>query len=169
MAVIKLPGGLTVHTIPPPPAHFDPSKASDDELARHGFPRRPHGNKKLLACWHHLFREKVEYFQAGVVPADECESGPVARDLKLGNSRAGVSVSAPSGTQLVAVCGRWKIPDLKLPITKITPDWAGFNLCESWIGIEGPRAQGTENARAFAPGWVGMSGNPKQTGQPSKS
>jgi Peptidase A4 family len=53
MAGKQTPGGKKVHIFPPPPKDFDPFKATEKDLMRHGLPLRPdpHAQPGLAALW----------------------------------------------------------------------------------------------------------------------
>jgi hypothetical protein len=56
-------GKLKITTFDVPPAGFDPRSASDDVLARHGWPARPDAktSPRFRAQWERTFGGKVKY------------------------------------------------------------------------------------------------------------
>jgi len=51
MGKTVLPGGIAVHTFPPPPPGLDPAKATDRERAFYGYPRCPVEFPDLVERW----------------------------------------------------------------------------------------------------------------------
>ncbi len=130
---------------PPPPPGFDPVRASDEDLQRYGFPRRPHAVEDAagLRHWRALVSEVTTVISPvfGPLPADQVtsvnETGPDIDPTPLpsfgteGNWAGCVAFHEPNNT-VTAVSGSWIVPNMGTVAGQQPPF-----ICASWIGIDG--------------------------------
>jgi len=132
----------------PPPEGFDPLKAPDGALLRHGFPPRPQV-PALLEMWQRHFARPLNY----VVPVFEKISpghfhhGQTAGEIRNADSTnnwSGVILKNP-GTSgpLTWVMGRWNVPN-PYPATKL-PDFENY-MSAAWVGLDGNGTPGLVQA-----------------------
>ncbi|MGL6236691.1 MAG: G1 family glutamic endopeptidase [Segniliparus sp.] len=131
MNVRELP---RITTFGVPPSGFDPAAASDQELMRYGFPRRPAQPQQ---------RERYEQLLAGlgrdltvVTARVACHAeGFAGRDstLRFTDNAAwcGAIVEPPRGDSFDWVFGEWVVPHVGVPTDDQTYH------CASWVGIGG--------------------------------
>src|SRR5262249_29372260 len=114
--------------------------ASDDELSRRGFPRRPRGNAELLRRWETFFAEKVEYIEAKVEHSgggsrhDDGRYPSLSASPYVRNNWCGVGITTPGNESLSGVTGQWTVPEVDSPGKK--PDGQTY-YCASWVGMGG--------------------------------
>jgi hypothetical protein len=135
MAVINLNNGSRIRTFPPPPegSAFDPLKASNIQLVRHGFPPRPE-NPELLARFQRHFtrmKGKLRYIEPtfSLRPSMKASAGP--HGVGGGSTKiwSGAVIYAPSGESFKWVEAEWIIPNVSEPVTGNT------STCLSWVGL----------------------------------
>jgi hypothetical protein len=135
----------TLGTFDRPPAGFDPCKATDRELLRYGFPRRPHAERehRLHALWQKAFSRPIKPITARLkideVLVHRYRRGRRVRDGRFApggwggiiaqTSDFGFSPPEPANM----VYGEWMVPsmapDFDNPNTSMT---VGF-----WVGLDG--------------------------------
>jgi Peptidase A4 family len=128
------PQGIRLFT--PPPAGFDPVRASDSELLAHGYPARPDSQQQpeLHRHWTEMWSRPMTVItpQFDVMP-----EGPGGRRLRyantVGTGWAGMSHAVPAGGDPVTfVTGQWTVPAVVPPQGD-----HGLSACATWIGIDG--------------------------------
>ncbi len=61
MAKIKLTNRHVITTFIPPPKNINLQEVEDEILLKHGFPRKPIEDKKLLALWKKFMSRRYNY------------------------------------------------------------------------------------------------------------
>jgi hypothetical protein len=153
---------------PPPPANFDPSAASPEEIAGYGLPPKPEGvaQAALRKAWDHFFQPPFTFVSADpgasvlrgdrkarhemylVVPELELVEQPnlprsIPSETRIQDSAnwCGASIVANGGNQFVLIFGGWTVPKVDPP----PPDELGPQgqidtyRCTTWIGLDGNR------------------------------
>jgi hypothetical protein len=133
-------GKLKITTFEAPPAGFDPRTASDDLLARHGWPARPDAktSPRLRMHWERAFGGKLTYVAPDFRrsenkvhgPRQRVEGGAIANATS--SNWSGSVVLAPSGSAFQWVIGSWTVPNPYAPAA----DGKTYYASE-WIGIDG--------------------------------
>jgi len=139
-----------VRTYAPPPIHFDPHTASQEDLLRHGFPQRPDPKKhpELARLWKRAFARPVRFDEAEVVIDPVMGSRDPLPTIAAVESRwAGVVklMSTASGS------------DFDQPATMVFAQWQ----LPSVFAVSADETL----AVAF---WVGLDGHPSLSGPASK-
>ncbi|MFE2958452.1 G1 family glutamic endopeptidase [Nocardia tengchongensis] len=137
--LFETPSGLRIWAFEPPPAGFDPLRATEDELFVHGYPPRPsHGLHRQL--WEAAFRQDWTY----VTPTFEIKETSRAYRQRFEGPQAGPGgstlspnwsggvVSAPTNTSIFCVTGQWNVP----VVEPVSFD-GSINSVYAWIGIDG--------------------------------
>jgi hypothetical protein len=136
MAVTRFPSGAKAHTFPPPPPGFDPLKADDESLLRHGLPRRPTGKPELLKLWERAMSRKMHYVEAVFEPVPDVRHGLRIRATSEGtltsyNWSGGILFSG-ANSSFKWVTGEWTVPNPKAPVADGT-----WYYSSAWVGIDG--------------------------------
>jgi len=136
------------YTRPSPPHNFDPTTASEEELAKFGLPKRPDQKKHLQAhaLWHRVFGRRLKYIQPVLQPrryrtrakserTKLPKGGPGAGSLITDNWAGAVSFAA-AGQTLMQAQGQWTLPSIW------TPEWGPFAGADeyclaTWVGLDG--------------------------------
>ena len=137
-------GKLEVHTFPLPPAGFNPIKASEHDLTRFGFPRRPDPVKepRASARWMEAFVRYHEFTH--LVPEFEEHAdrvhGPNQRTVK--GSEAQLNATSSNWSGEVAFVGggdafTWIIGAWTVPHVYATPGAGGTEYSSAWLGLDG--------------------------------
>ena len=128
------PAGIRLFT--PPPAGFDPVRASDRELLAHGYPARP--DRQRQPELHRHWTAMLSRPMTVITPRFEVMPGRLGgRRLRyadtVGTGWAGTSVITPAGGDPVTfVSGQWTVPAVVPPQGD-----HGLSACATWIGIDG--------------------------------
>jgi hypothetical protein len=138
-------GSTTIHTFPLPPEAFDPLSASEEALARHGFPRRPDHRTmpEAAARWAAAFSR---YSRANHVAPEfrplETRHAPNQRTPGTfghvnGTSKnwSGSVLFIGSGDTFLWIAGSWAVPH-----AYATKGAAGTEYSSAWLGIDGDRS-----------------------------
>jgi hypothetical protein len=137
---VTLESGMTVTTYSPPTG-FDPLKATNAELVRNGFPRRP-GDPELLARWNRVFREldgKLNYVTPTFERVPHVREPRLKRaprtettgDTETNDHWSGVQVLQGSGQSFYSLTADLWVPRIS------APDTTQAYWLMSWIGIDG--------------------------------
>ena len=149
MAETTFPSGAVVRSHPWPKS-FDPLKASDQELLRHGVPPRPK-DPTLRSEWENLMKSlsRSTFIEPKFRRTDR-QHGPVIQfrrtDPQLGPAirsdtqtwpawSGGVvylPTPSPAGAKFYVVSGRWTVPS---PMPADADDQV--YVCPCWVGIDG--------------------------------
>ena len=143
MGKTVLPGGITVHTFPPPPPGLDPAKATDRERAFYGYPRCPVEFPDLVERWTRKISDKYKFIELQFKPRERRRQGLLSFLGKHGTQEfynwAGAYVTPPKGTTFKWVEANWRFPQSYLP------GGAQKNIeyfASTWIGIDGDNGSG---------------------------
>ncbi len=132
----------SLRTYPPPPRRFDPHTASQEELLRHGFPRRPDPKEEpqLARLWKRAFARPVRFDQAELAvdpimstrdplrrTADELGTNGWAGVVKLMAPAQGSDFTQPA----TMVFGQWQLPE----VPAISPN--DTIAVAFWVGLDG--------------------------------
>lgn len=136
-------GSIEVHTFPLPPKGFQPLAASEQELARHGFPRRPDSvtMPDAAAKWVNAFNRYPKFEH--ITPefkALEHRHTPNRRTGEQTQGNVNATSSNWSGSVLFIgggdrfswISGAWTVPH-----AYPTPGFAGTQYSSTWLGIDG--------------------------------
>jgi hypothetical protein len=144
--VTKLSKGFKVRTYAPVPEGFDPRTATDRQLLRYGFPRRPHARAEAdwRARWDKAFVRPVKWIvpefreikgrsngrmrPSGRKKAARRGAAAVA-NATSGNWSGAVNFSA-AGSPYKWVAGQWTVPNPHAPSS-------GAYYASEWVGIDG--------------------------------
>ena len=155
-----------IRTYPSSPRRFDPHTASQEELLRHGLPRRPDPEKEpqLARLWKRVFARPVRFVEAklAIDPVMSARDPLRASADKFGASGwAGVVKRMEQGSDFTQpatmVFGHWKLPF----VPAISPNetiavafWVGL---DGHASLDGPAAtqvlQGGVAAQVNPPPW----------------
>ena len=135
MSTTKFPSGLEISTFEPPPPGFDPLKASDAELLKHGFPRRPTEDPRAMERYEAVLRHlqgKFHYIVPTFRRRDDVRHRPLERSgTEVYANWSGAVQHSPAGQAFRWVQGDWTIPNVYPPTQN---EWY---YCSNWIGIDG--------------------------------
>jgi Peptidase A4 family len=133
---------LGIGVFEPPPRGFDPVRASDEELRRHGFPPRPDAvtEPARLRRWESV----VSQVQTIILP----EFAPIPVGQQVTGPDVGPPVPPPTFGSLDNWCGVVAFHGLNDPVKEVSGSWTVPNMtavafqhrpfiCASWIGIDG--------------------------------
>jgi len=141
-----------VLALPPPPAGFDPAKATPAMLERHGFPRRPDARlaPQAYRLWRRAFTPQTSYAGFGIteqlVPQDSVSTpddqavGGLAGAWLTSRNWSGLVNSPHDLWRFAGVTGTWTVPrTLTVPpgTTPVDDKWR----CSAWLGLDGMRLQ----------------------------
>src|SRR5688572_9030958 len=139
MPRIALEKGLTVQTFAAPPKRFDPLTATNAQLDRYGYPRRP-TERVLLERWEEVLASNPEVIQPVFRVWDDVVADPptevalpeVTVPLTT-NWKAGAMVAvSPTRGALRWVESTWTVPNLRAPLNGSN----GFPYSDdAWIGL----------------------------------
>ena len=129
-------------TYNPPPKSFDPRTAPDEQLRRHGIPRRPDPERepKLSRLWRHAFARRPNF-----VRAELAIDTVMARRNPLRGQEPGFSPSGWGGAVVrtsklgfnepaTFVTASWVVPE----IVPIAPEpWSEYLIAGFWVGLDG--------------------------------
>jgi hypothetical protein len=139
MATIQLPNGAKVTKFIPPPVGFDPLRADDTTLIRHGFPLRP-ADPQALKRWTAAVSQPMNYIDPDFLLMPHMVHGPRRRGETAGTETStnwsGAVVYAPAGSTFKWVEGNWNVPD---PFPAAADGTWYYSA--SWIGIDGDGSQ----------------------------
>jgi hypothetical protein len=135
MAARELP---QITTFDLPPQGFDPSAATDSELSRYGFPRRP-AHPRLRAAYERVLAglrgnltvvtPELEFHAEGI------PGRPTMLEFDDNKNWCGAVVTAPKGDSFDWVLGEWIVPQVGVPTEGQT------YYCASWVGIGGFKSE----------------------------
>lgn len=121
---------------PSPPSNFDPSQASDGEIAYYGLPRRPQGNAQELAKWVDLVRNAKHrsctfisshrYSQPLISP-----HRPNTTYYEYSNNWSGYFAGNGSGNYFKEVEANWNVPCYYAPRSPTD------SRAITWVGLGG--------------------------------
>jgi Peptidase A4 family len=147
MAVVQLPGGGKVLTFAPPKSGFNPLKADESELLRHGFPRRPVEDPALLKRWERAmsrpFRvivpqfRRLDYKKHHLRAAGRPSAERAVHGTETSSVWSGGVVYAPAGTTMKWVEGNWTVPNGYPPAGATDGVWYSAS---SWIFFDNANA-----------------------------
>jgi peptidase A4-like protein len=140
MSATKFPSGVEVSTFEPPPPGFQPLKATDAELARHGFPRRPQ-DPQAMQRYETVLRRlegKFQYIPPTFRRRDDIQHGPRRRiaDTEQSSNWSGGVLYAPADQPFQCVLANWTIPNV------FAPTQGQWYYCANWVGIDGDGGSG---------------------------
>jgi hypothetical protein len=121
----------------PWPKGFDPLKASDQELVRHGVPPRPK-DPTLLSEWENLMKRlsRSTFIEPKFRRTDRQHGPAIRSDTQTYPNWSGgvvyLPTPSPAGAKFYVVCGGWTVPS-PMPAG---PDDQVY-VCACWIGIDG--------------------------------
>ena len=134
-AAAHRPPGIRLFT--PPPAGFDPVRATDRELLAHGYPARPDPERQpeLHKHWTAMLSRPIT-----VIRPEFEEAPPQLGGKQLsyadtqGSGWAGSQfIVAGGGDPVQFVTGQWTVPAVAVPEGD-----HGLSMCATWIGIDAP-------------------------------
>lgn len=136
-------GSMTVKTFPAPAAGFDPTRASDEELERHGFPTRPGavGDPAAAAQWTTTFGRYagLEHLVPEFTPMEHRER-PNLRSVDGSRGQVDATSHNWSGSVLfmssddtfTRMRGQWSVPH-----AYPGPNATGTEHSSAWLGLDG--------------------------------
>jgi hypothetical protein len=135
---------------PFPPPDFDPLRASPEELAKYGLPRRPDRERQpeLLEAWLRLFQPPLIFVPAELETFFPLVQVPRIRQILPNKSRfsesqnwCGASIVPSGGNQFVLMFGEWTVPKPEEPPPAEQGPKGKENqyYCSTWIGFDGNR------------------------------
>lgn len=136
MPTPKFPSGLQVSTFEPPPRGFDPLAATDADLVKYGFPRRPtedpHAMQRYEAVLRRM-RSKFHYIVPTFRRRDEIRHRPLEQVAGTEGSSnwSGAVQHTAQGEAFRWVQGDWTVPNV------YPPTQGEWYYCANWIGIDG--------------------------------
>ena len=140
MREIELSNGIKLRTFPPPPHGFDPCKAGEHELARHGFLPRPSGQPLLLEQWDRLMVRPATFIEPVIGPRIQLRSDVQRTEGGIPSTNwCGGSVFPKNGDSFYSVEAHWKVPLIYPPVADGTT-----YRCNSWVGVDGANGVGGE-------------------------
>jgi hypothetical protein len=154
-----------IRTYPSSPRRFDPHTASQEELLRYGFPRRPDPEKEpqLARHWKRVFARPVRFIQAKlevdrVMRARDPLSGAATESgidrwagiVKLMSQAKGSDFTQPA----TMVFGQWQLPNV-LPVTPNERIAVAF-----WVGLDGAPSLGEPASKQVLQAGVAAQVNP---------
>ena len=143
MATTVLPGGLSVRTFTPPPAGWDPEKASDRERLQYGYPRCPVEFPELVERWTRKLNKPYTFIQPEFAPRERpnirLRNGVSRHGAETSYNWAGVYVTPAEGTTFKWVEATWRFPQSYLPGN--AEDNVQYSA-STWIGIDGENGSG---------------------------
>jgi Peptidase A4 family len=136
MPTTKFASGFEVSTFEPPPPEFEPLKAHDAELVRHGFPRRPAEDPRAMQRYEAVLRRlqgKFHYIVPTFRLRDDVRHRPLERmsGTETFANWSGAVQHAPEGQAFRWVQGDWTVPNV------YPPTQGEWYYCSNWIGIDG--------------------------------
>jgi hypothetical protein len=99
------------------PADFDPRKATDPELIKHGYPPRPKGdaNPKLQALWERLIKRRFRIITPHLTKTESVHppkiQGVNADNTTISGWAGATNTSLPSDWSFNFVCAEWTVPN----------------------------------------------------------
>ena len=137
----KIVGGSTTSGLPP--TGFHPLEASQEELKRLGFPKRPDPalQPAEYAFWREMFARSVQFeaFDFDVFPVDTTRSRRFFSQLPRQQSSlnwSGAYITPRDGTVFWSIWGKFQIPTPNLPSEGLAGDKYHSS---TWIGFDGQR------------------------------
>jgi Peptidase A4 family len=136
MTTTKFPSGFELRTFEPPPAGFDPLKAEDADLIKHGFPRRPVEDPRAMQRYEAVLRRmqgKLRYIVPTFRQRADVKHRPLGtiEGTESSNNWSGAVQHAPKGQAFRWVQGDWTVPNV------YPPTEGQWFYCSNWIGIDG--------------------------------
>jgi hypothetical protein len=144
--VTRTSAGFRVRTYEPAPEGLDPRTATDRQLLRHGFPRRPNARTEpdWRARWDKAFARPIKWIVPEFREMEGRSHGPMrpSSRKKVAGRRGALLANATSGNWSGAVdfsargqpyrwvAGQWTVPNPHTP----TP---GAYYASEWVGIDG--------------------------------
>lgn len=139
----ELEHGVSVITFEAPPAGFDPTTASEDQLKKHGFPydvtdpevkkRYDFIKQKLAGRFHYVqptFQVNPDRFHGPRKPAGGASAHVSSGAETSGNWSGGV-LHAAAGQSFKWVSGDWVVPNVGAPTQN------KWYYSSNWIGLDG--------------------------------
>jgi hypothetical protein len=137
----QIVGGSTTSGLPP--TGFHPLEASQEELKRLGFPKRPDPalQPAEYAFWREMFARSVQFeaFDFDVLPVDTTRSRRFFSQLPRRQSSlnwSGAYITPRDGTVFSSIWGKFQVPTPNLPSDGPTGDKYHSS---TWIGFDGQR------------------------------
>lgn len=137
-------GKVEVHTFPLPPAGFDPLGASDQDLKRYGFPRRPDLLKEPDAAvrWVKAFRRYHEFTHVKPEFEEHPDRIHGVNQRSTKGSESELNGTSANWSGEVAFVGggdkfEWIIGAWTVPHVYATPGAAGTEYSSAWLGLDG--------------------------------
>ena len=134
---------MSTISFPAPPKDFNPVTASDRDLLRLGFPRRPDPVKEpgLRRLWDKAFARKPSFVKAELVEDKVWRSRPHAALKKdqfgLAGNWAGAVVQVSSLKLSPAEPANMVFAEWKVPTIQTTPAEPGTQIVGFWVGLGG--------------------------------
>lgn len=132
-AAAHRPPGIRLFT--PPPAGFDPVRATDRELLAHGYPARPDPERQpeLHKHWTAMLSRPITVIRPEFEEAPPRLGGKRLRYADTeGDGWAGSQfIVAEAGDPVQFVTGQWTVPAVVVPEGD-----HGLSMCATWIGID---------------------------------
>jgi len=131
-----------MRTYAPPPIHFDPHTASQEDLLRHGFPQRPDPERhpQLARIWKRAFARPIRFDEAELVVdrvmsardplltvADDFAESRWAGVVKMMSTAKGSDFTQPA----TMVFAQWQLPD----VLAVSPNET--LAVAFWVGLDG--------------------------------
>jgi hypothetical protein len=140
-AAAHRPPGIRLFT--PPPAGFDPVRATDRELLAHGYPARPDPERQpeLHKHWNAMLSRPITVIRPEFDEAPPRLGGKRLRYADtVGSPWAGSQFIVSEGADPVQfVTGQWTVPAVAVPEGD-----HGTSSCATWIGIDGGPFSGAD-------------------------
>ena len=140
LAPTNLPG---VYAFSAPPAGFDPSAATAQELAQYGYPPRPDApaGPEALAQWQRVTAPGIRRVVPMLVPTNRYH-GPVAalevdrlRGTEYSTNWSGYALTGRPGARgFYSVVGHWTVPTAQQAFGSCPGRWV---YSSEWAGIDG--------------------------------
>jgi len=136
------------YTRPRPPENFDPTAASEEDLAKFGLPKRPDQKQqpRAHALWRRMFGRRLKYIEPQLRPRRyrtranskraRIEFGPAGGSTPGRDSWAGTYCVARGGPPLVYVGAMWQLPSIWIPESGPFVGADEYRLA-TWVGLDG--------------------------------
>jgi hypothetical protein len=126
-----------------PPPGFDPMTASQEDLARFGFPSRPDSKRQPAeyAFWAQLFSQPLDFepYRWDILPLFTAESRAWSAQLPRRQTSlnwSGAYITPRDGTVFRTMWGKWQVPTPALPPGGVASERYSSS---TWIGFDGQR------------------------------
>ena len=131
-----------LRAFPSPPRGFDPRKASDKILEKHGFPHRPDPKAQPIAhaVWDRVLSRPLKIvkptFEIVDAPRRARPRRPNQKDMDWSTSNWSGAVSMPaSGAKFTMIAASWIVPSVVVPPTGAALPPATYTA-SVWVGID---------------------------------